>query len=119
MHFQLTDAVVRPWQAGDTQSLATHANNRQIWRNLRDAFPHPYSLEDAHAFHARVDTTRCNHAGQFGRQGLVEAGTPAAREPVQRGQPGSHRAQQAGPATSHWQTYGLAFFPHRSAISIM
>jgi hypothetical protein len=47
---------------------------------------------------------------QFGRQGLGEAGTPAAREPVQRCQPGSHRAQQAWPAAAHWQAYGLAFF---------
>jgi RimJ/RimL family protein N-acetyltransferase len=30
--------------------VASHANNRRIWRNLRDAFPHPYGLEDAKAF---------------------------------------------------------------------
>jgi RimJ/RimL family protein N-acetyltransferase len=50
VYFQLTHAAVRPWQASDAQSLAAHANNRKVWRNLRDAFPHPYSLEDAHAF---------------------------------------------------------------------
>jgi RimJ/RimL family protein N-acetyltransferase len=50
VYVQLTRAAVRTWLAGDAESLAAHANNRKIWRNLRDAFPHPYSLDDAHAF---------------------------------------------------------------------
>lgn len=40
-------AVVRPWRHGDEESLARHANNRKIWLNLRDGFPHPYTLADA------------------------------------------------------------------------
>lgn len=52
-----------------------------------------------------------HQSSQFGRQGLGEAGTPAAREPVQRCQPCPHRAQQAWPAAAHWQTQGPAFFP--------
>jgi [ribosomal protein S5]-alanine N-acetyltransferase len=39
--------VLRPWRRGDEASLVTHANNIQVWRNLRDAFPHPYSRRDA------------------------------------------------------------------------
>jgi ribosomal-protein-alanine N-acetyltransferase len=31
-------------------ALARHANDRRIWRNLRDAFPHPYGLSHAEAF---------------------------------------------------------------------
>jgi ribosomal-protein-alanine N-acetyltransferase len=31
-------------------SLALYANNRQIWLNLRDAFPHPYTTRDARVF---------------------------------------------------------------------
>jgi RimJ/RimL family protein N-acetyltransferase len=27
--------------------LALHANNRKVWRNLRDLFPHPYTEADA------------------------------------------------------------------------
>jgi RimJ/RimL family protein N-acetyltransferase len=50
MIIPLTRSVVRTWRASDANSLAGHANNRKIWRNLRDAFPHPYSLTDAHAF---------------------------------------------------------------------
>ncbi len=33
---------VRSWRPSDVDSLVRHANNRQIWQNLRDAFPHPY-----------------------------------------------------------------------------
>lgn len=41
---------VRSWRTDDAKSLARHANNRQIWLNLRDIFPHPYSLDDARQF---------------------------------------------------------------------
>lgn len=44
---KLTRCTIRPWQCGDETSLAQHANNRNIWRNLRDIFPHPYTLKDA------------------------------------------------------------------------
>jgi RimJ/RimL family protein N-acetyltransferase len=50
MRIPLTWAEVRSWQPADAGSLATHANNRRVWRNLRDAFPHPYTVADAHAF---------------------------------------------------------------------
>jgi RimJ/RimL family protein N-acetyltransferase len=31
-------------------SLVEHANNRRIWLNLRDHFPHPYTRADARRF---------------------------------------------------------------------
>jgi len=34
----------------DREALAAQANDRRIWLNLRDAFPHPYSLADADRF---------------------------------------------------------------------
>ena len=34
----------------DAPSLAKYANNKKIWLNVRDAFPHPYTLQDAEAF---------------------------------------------------------------------
>jgi [ribosomal protein S5]-alanine N-acetyltransferase len=34
--------AVRSWRLSDVDSLVRHANNRRIWMNLRDAFPHPY-----------------------------------------------------------------------------
>ena len=39
--------VVRPWSEGEEPSLARHANSYQIWRRVRDRFPHPYTPADA------------------------------------------------------------------------
>ncbi|MEK6322011.1 MAG: GNAT family N-acetyltransferase [Acidobacteriota bacterium] len=47
MEFKLSKSTLRPWQLGDEESLVRHSNNRNVWRNLRDAFPHPYTLADA------------------------------------------------------------------------
>ena len=47
MRFDCGCCVLRPWAAGDEPSLVRHANNYKIWRNLRDGFPHPYTLADA------------------------------------------------------------------------
>lgn len=41
---------IRPWTLDDAAAIQRHANNRKIWSNLRDMFPHPYSLEDARTF---------------------------------------------------------------------
>jgi len=46
----LTLCEVRSWEESDVPSLAIHANNRKIWRNLRDAFPHPYTEHNARVF---------------------------------------------------------------------
>ncbi len=43
----LTQAVLRPWRPGDEASLVKHANNRNIWRNVRDLFPYPYTPQHA------------------------------------------------------------------------
>ena len=40
--------TIRSWQWGDEQTLPHHANNKAIWLNLRDGFPHPYTPADAH-----------------------------------------------------------------------
>ena len=50
MEIKLKSCVVRSWRMGDAEAIARHANNRKIWMNLRDAFPHPYSVEDARTF---------------------------------------------------------------------
>jgi RimJ/RimL family protein N-acetyltransferase len=39
--------IVRSWRADDAPSLVRHANDRAIWLNLRDRFPHPYTAADA------------------------------------------------------------------------
>ncbi len=47
MTLQLQSCTLRPWQEGDEQSLSYHANNLNIWNNMRDMFPHPYTIEKA------------------------------------------------------------------------
>ncbi len=54
MHLSLGSCVVRDWAAGDLPSIARHANNRNIWINLRDKFPHPYTDANARDFLAHV-----------------------------------------------------------------
>ena len=50
MLLKLNTCDVRSWAISDVDALARHANNRKIWRNLRDAFPHPYTRHDARQF---------------------------------------------------------------------
>lgn len=40
--------MLRRWQSGDEKSLAENANNYNIWKNLKDVFPHPYTITDAY-----------------------------------------------------------------------
>jgi len=46
---------IRHWSDTDAPALAKYANNRKIWLNLRDGFPHPYTLDNARAFLDMVD----------------------------------------------------------------
>jgi RimJ/RimL family protein N-acetyltransferase len=47
--------TVRPWRATDASALVKNADNPNVARQLRERFPHPYTLRDAKAFiHASV-----------------------------------------------------------------
>jgi [ribosomal protein S5]-alanine N-acetyltransferase len=48
---------LRPFRLSDSKSLAKHANNRLIWKNLRDRFPFPYTELDAIQF---IQIVSCN-----------------------------------------------------------
>lgn len=50
MHLALKGCTIRPWRLDDAEPLAKHANNRKIWLGVRDLFPHPYTIDDAHDF---------------------------------------------------------------------
>jgi RimJ/RimL family protein N-acetyltransferase len=47
MELEFPGGRIRSWQPGDAPSLARHANNRKIWLQVRDRFPHPYTLAAA------------------------------------------------------------------------
>ena len=38
---------IRPWKPEDASELAAICNNKEIWINVRDAFPHPYTVANA------------------------------------------------------------------------
>jgi RimJ/RimL family protein N-acetyltransferase len=46
LELPITGAVVRTWQEKDLAPLVEYANDREVARQLRDRFPHPY--ETAH-----------------------------------------------------------------------
>jgi RimJ/RimL family protein N-acetyltransferase len=50
--------TLRPWQSGDVASLVKHANNHRVARNLRDAFPYPYTLRDAEQWLENIANNR-------------------------------------------------------------
>lgn len=54
MYLEIEAYCIRDWRLADAASIAAYANNRKIWMNLRDAFPHPYTLADAEAFITRI-----------------------------------------------------------------
>lgn len=47
MELECGPCTIRSWHRGDEDNLPSHANNREIWINLRDQFPYPYTRADA------------------------------------------------------------------------
>jgi ribosomal-protein-alanine N-acetyltransferase len=45
-----SELVFRTWRARDVDALVEYANNRNVWINLKDRFPFPYTREDAEAW---------------------------------------------------------------------
>jgi RimJ/RimL family protein N-acetyltransferase len=48
--------AVRDWEWTDKASLVRHANNKNVWRNLLDRFPYPYTEADAESWFALLGT---------------------------------------------------------------
>lgn len=42
--------TLRPWVQADVEVLASYFNNVNIWNNVRDYIPHPYTIADAEKF---------------------------------------------------------------------
>ena len=56
------EIILRKWRMEDAPDVARYADNENVARNLRDVFPHPYSLRDAETYLAD-----CIAAGDEGR----------------------------------------------------
>lgn len=57
---------LRPFTAADAPALVRHGNDRVVWQNMRDQFPHPYTLAAAERYlgmvgseAGRQDVTLC------------------------------------------------------------
>ena len=76
MQLTLTSCEVRSYKTADAEPLARHANNRKIWLNLRDAFPHPYTAKDAREFirSARHRTPETTFAIAIGGEAVGSVG---------------------------------------------
>jgi RimJ/RimL family protein N-acetyltransferase len=44
MQLDFDTCAARSFRDADTQELARHANNRQVWLQLRDRFPYPFAV---------------------------------------------------------------------------
>ena len=62
---ELAHCLLRPWEAGDRANLVRFANNRAVWRNLLDSFPHPYTESDADFW---IEHTKANPGRHFAIQ---------------------------------------------------
>lgn len=70
--------MIRSWCDADHEMLQSYANNRKIWLNLRDLFPHPYTIEHARWWieHSSQENPERNFAiasaeGPIGGIGLI------------------------------------------------
>ena len=52
------EIILRPWKKTDASQLAVIANNKNIWDNLRDSIPHPYTLTDAEKWIVHCNTQK-------------------------------------------------------------
>ncbi|MBI2171696.1 MAG: GNAT family N-acetyltransferase [Chloroflexi bacterium] len=63
---------LRPWRPGDEAALTKYANNWNIWINVGDRFPHPYTKEDAREW----------VSGQQGREPVTTFAIATAEEAI-------------------------------------
>ena len=78
---------LRAWRTDDLRSLVRNADNRNVWINLSDRFPHPYTAEDgrgwlelqASAEHAEVVFAIEVEGAAVGGIGLTRGGDLQAK----------------------------------------
>ena len=50
MNIRIGQYTIRDWAPADEAALVKYADNRRVWINLDDIFPHPYTPADARAW---------------------------------------------------------------------
>lgn len=66
--------VLRPWDTRDIDVLPEIANDRRIWRNVRDTFPQPYERAHAEAWVARCQGGGVPHSFAIEFEGRAAGG---------------------------------------------
>ncbi len=61
MMIKCDKCVLRKWEKSDLESLVKHANNYKIARNMRDLFPHPYTLNDGQVWIKIANSNEFGH----------------------------------------------------------
>lgn len=72
--------AVRRFRAGDGPDLVRHANSAAVARNLRDAFPHPYTDHDAAAWLVRANDDEAERSFAITAADAVIGGIGLKRE---------------------------------------
>jgi ribosomal-protein-alanine N-acetyltransferase len=67
---------LRPFRLEDAASISCHADDRGVWLNLRDRFPHPYTIEDAREWmdHVLGESPTTNFAIEVDGQAIGSIG---------------------------------------------
>jgi len=47
VELRLKSSIIREWRRKDADDILVHANDKEVWRNLTDRFPFPYTKRDA------------------------------------------------------------------------
>ena len=85
MRLECRSCVVRDWRPADKAALLRFANNRNVWRNLNDIFPHPYTEADADRWLALQAATPKRTAWAIEIEGQAAGGVGLTlREGMQR-----------------------------------
>ena len=66
--------TLRPWTMDDIESLTKYANNFEVAKFLIDAFPHPYTIEDAKSFITLISNENPVHTFAIDVEGQAVGG---------------------------------------------
>ena len=78
--------ALRPWREDDVEALVRHANDYDVWKNLGDMFPHPYTRQDARRWVGGGSETRSelSLAIEVGGELAGGLGLKFPRDPIYR-----------------------------------